>query len=79
MNPYSSAQDQVANEKICISNSPVGKSTLGSFLKNMSVRAGLVPHLINHCIRATLVTVLSEANYPSHYIMGVTGTNQKRN
>ena len=39
----------------------------------MSVRAGTVPHLTNDCIRATLVTVLSEANYPSRYIMGVTG------
>ena len=42
-------------------------------MKNTSVRAGIVPHLTNHCIRATLVTVLSEANYPSRYIMGVTG------
>ena len=63
----------LANERIWFSNSPVGENTLGSFLKNMSVRAGIVPHLMNHCIRATLVTVLSEANYPSRYIMGVTG------
>ena len=42
-----------ANEKIWFSNSPVRRK----FLVNMSVRAGIVRHLTNHCLRATLVTV----------------------
>ena len=31
-------------------------------LKTMSKRAGIEPHLTNHCLRATAVTVLSDSN-----------------
>ena len=29
----------------------------------MSIRDGITPHLTDHCIRATLITVLSEARF----------------
>ena len=40
-------------------NSPVGVYILDLMLKLMSFRAGIRPHLTNHCLRGTLVTVLS--------------------
>ena len=42
-------------------------------LKNMSRRAGIEPHLTNHCLRATAVTVLSDHNCETRHIKSVTG------
>ena len=42
-------------------------------LKLMSSRAGIQPHLTNHCIRATSVTVLSNNNCETRHIKSVTG------
>ncbi|KAL9982412.1 hypothetical protein ACROYT_G004450 [Oculina patagonica] len=39
--------------------SPVGRTVLNSFMKYMSKRAGITPHLTNHCLRATSVAVQS--------------------
>ena len=39
----------------------------------MTSRAGIKPHLTNHSIRATTVTVLSAANIESRYIRAITG------
>ena len=41
-------------------------------LKEMSKRAGIVPHLTNHCLRATSITVLSDADCESRHIRFVT-------
>ena len=49
-------------QQIWYVNCPVGESTLGNSVKTMSNKAEIIPHLTNHCIRATLATVLSEAN-----------------
>ena len=54
-------------------NSTVGSSTLDNMLKNMSSRAGIEPHLTNHCLRATAVTVLSDHNCETRHIKSVTG------
>ena len=42
-------------------------------LKLMSSRAGIQPHLTNHCLRATSVTVLSDNNCETRHIKSVTG------
>ena len=42
-------------------------------LKNMSRRAGIEPHLTNHCLRPTAVTVLSDHNCETRHIKSVTG------
>lgn len=55
------------------SNMAVGESTLGNMMRSMSVKAGINPPLTNHCIRATSVTVLSEANVETRHIKSVTG------
>ena len=45
---------------------------LSSMMK-MSQKAGIEPHLTNHCVRATTVTVLSEHKVESRHIKAVTG------
>ena len=62
-----------ADEKIWYCNSPVGSSTLDNMLKNMSRRAGIEPHLTNHCLRATAVTVLYDHNCETTHMKSVTG------
>ena len=42
-------------------------------LKNMSSRTGIEPHLTNHCLRVTAVTVLSDHNCETRHIKSVTG------
>ena len=61
------------DDKIWYCNSPYGSSTLDNMLKNMSRRAGIEPHLTNHCLRATAVTVLSDHNCETRHIKSVTG------
>ena len=39
----------------------------------MSTAAEITPHLINHCVRATAVTVLSDHNVEARHIKAVTG------
>ena len=62
-----------ADDKVWYCNSPVGASTLDNMLKNMSSRAGIEPHLTNHCLRATAITVLSDHNCETRHIKSVTG------
>ena len=59
--------------KVWYCNSPVGKSTLENMMKNMSTSPGIAPHLTNHCVRATSVTVLSDNNIEARHIKTVTG------
>ena len=42
-------------------------------LRFMTTRAGIIPHLTNHSIRATTVTVLSAANIERRHIKAITG------
>ena len=42
-------------------------------MNQMSKRAGIKPHLTNHCLRATSVTVLSDHNCETRHIKAVTG------
>ena len=45
------------DERVWYCNSPVGETTLSNMMKQMSIAAGIVPRLTNHCVRATSVTV----------------------
>ena len=60
-------------DKVWYCNSPLGVNILDSMLKLMSSRAGIQPHLTNHCLRATSVTVLSDNNCETRHIKSVTG------
>ncbi|CAB4028194.1 uncharacterized protein LOC110056874 [Paramuricea clavata] len=61
------------NDMIWCANAPIGKSTLGNLLRVMTKRAGIEPPLTNHSIKATSVTVLSNANAETRLIKSVTG------
>jgi len=52
---------------------PLGHNSLENMLRNMTSRAGILPYLTNHSIRATTWTVLSAANYESRHIKAITG------
>lgn len=54
-------------------NSPIGQSTLDNMMKTMSKAAEISPHLTNHCVRATSVTVLADNNVEARHIKAVTG------
>ena len=68
-----SSKFQTHKDQIWFCNSPVGESTLGNLMKVMSIAAGINPHLTNHCVRATSVTVLSDNNVEARHIKSVTG------
>ena len=59
-------------DKVWYCNSPLGVKILDSMLKLMSSRSGIQPHLTNHCLRATSVTVLSDNNCKTRHIKSVT-------
>ena len=42
-------------------------------MKTMSLAASIIPHLTNHCVRATWVTALSDHNVEERHIKVVTG------
>ena len=42
-------------------------------IRDRSKRAGIEPHLTNHCLRATSVTVLSDHNCETRHIKSITG------
>lgn len=48
-------------DDVWYSLAPVGRTFLNCFMKEMSKRSGITPHLTNHCLRATSVAVLSHA------------------
>ena len=48
-------------------------NTLDNMLRFMTTRAGIIPHLTNHSIRATTITVLSAANIENRHIKAITG------
>ena len=68
-----SAKFNPEKESVWYCNSPVGESTLANMMKTMSRAAGITPHLTNHCVRATAVTVLSDRNVEARHIKAVTG------
>ena len=53
-------------------NAPIGQSMLSSVMKKVSQKAGIEPHLTNHCVRATAVTVLPNHNVEARHIQAVT-------
>jgi hypothetical protein len=52
---------------------PLGARTLETMMKSLSADAGLSEVYTNHCVRATGITMLSNAKVPSRAIMGMSG------
>ena len=64
---------QATDDNCWYCNVPVGKNTLGNFMKDISRAADLSKQYTNHSIRATAVTVLDHSNFEAGHIMRVTG------
>ena len=62
-----------ARDAVWYCSTPLGHNTLHNMLRFMTTRAGIIPHLTNHSIRATTITVLSAANIESRHIKAITG------
>ena len=69
--PKQKIQETTDNCWYC--NVPVGKNTLGNFMKDVSKAANLSKQYTNHSIRATAVTVLDHSNFEARHIMRVSG------
>ena len=54
-------------------NSQLGISYLSSMMRTMALNAEINPPLSNYCVRATSVTILSDANVETRHIKCITG------
>ena len=61
------------SDSVWYCNSPLGKNTLGSLMKTISVYCKLSQEYTNHCIRSTAVSVLDNNNIEGRHIMHVSG------
>ena len=61
------------SDSVWYCNSPLGKNTLGSFMKTISVDCELSREYTNHCIRSTAVSILDNNNFKARHIMRVSG------
>ena len=53
--------------------SPIGQSTLGNFMRVLSLKGRLSKQYTNHCIRSTCITILDEEGFASRDICKVSG------
>ena len=60
-------------DKVWYCNAPLGKTTLNSMMTEILAAASLSKTYTYHCLRATVVSVLSAAGYEDRQIMAVTG------
>lgn len=68
--PSSKAKE---SDLIWYENSPLGVNTLATMMKEISLGAGLSRTYTNHSVRATAITLWSNANVPSRHIMSISG------
>ena len=52
---------------------PLGVNKLGDMMKNISAAAGLSTMYTNHCVRATSITLWSNAGLTNRHIMSISG------
>ncbi|XP_031566888.1 uncharacterized protein LOC116301864 [Actinia tenebrosa] len=59
-------------------NKPLGVNKLGDMMKSISIGAGLSKVYTNHSVRATAITMWSNAGIPTRHIMSISGhTNEQ--
>ena len=79
LNPQQQAVSQRPSSKVKESdmiwyeNSPLGVNALATMMKEISLGAGLSQKYTNHSVRATAITLWSNANVPSRHIMSISG------
>lgn len=69
----SSAKFNPTTDDIWYERRQLGHNTLENMLRKMTEKAGIVPYLTNHSLRATTVTVLSANNIETRKIKAITG------
>ena len=62
-----------ADDNVWYTAVPIGKNTLGNYMKIISSKLKLSQSYTNHSIRATVVTLLSRTGFESREIMRLTG------
>ena len=63
----------LSNDTIWYDRKPLGVNKLSRMMKEISKAAGLSKVYTNHCLRATAITLLSEAKVPNRHIMAISG------
>ena len=63
----------LADDQIWFCSAPLGRTMLDNMMKEMSKRAGKEPHLTNHCLRVTSVTVCCKHIFETRHIKSITG------
>ncbi|XP_065198987.1 uncharacterized protein LOC135830688 [Sycon ciliatum] len=66
-------QNYATKDKVWFCNSPLGKTTLGNMMPEISKAAQLTQIYTNHYLRATVVSMLSGEGIEQHQIMALTG------
>ncbi|XP_031573720.1 uncharacterized protein LOC116307592 [Actinia tenebrosa] len=61
------------SDDIWYQNKPLGVNRLSKLMKEISLGAGLSKMYTNHCVRATAITLLSDAGVPARHIMRISG------
>ena len=61
------------DDDVWYENKPIGKNTLGKIMANISKMAKLSQGYTNYCIRATCITVMSEAGFEARHISTISG------
>lgn len=62
-----------ADDQCWYENRPLGVNTLGSMMKEISIQAKLSKVYTNHCVRATAITLWSEAGMADRHICHISG------
>lgn len=70
---YPKRSPVVESDESWFENRPLGINKLGSMMKDISKAAGLSKIYTNHCVRATAITLWSNAQVPSRHIMNISG------
>lgn len=66
-------RDWRPSDKIWYEARPLGVNTLASMMKRISEAANLSKSYTNHCVRATAITLWSDAGIPNRHIMAISG------
>lgn len=62
-----------SDDVVWYDNAPVGRNTLNSLMKKISITANLSKKYTNHCVRATCITNLDQNGVDTRHIMSISG------
>ena len=62
-----------SSDEVWYENKPLGINKLSTMMKEISLGAGLSKTYTNHSVRATAITIWSDAEVPARHIMNISG------